>query len=248
MTPTPITGFKESPLSKGATGGRALFENDSTSDIYDMRIHVNDDSWNTPEFKKIKIRKLAENDGELQWVVVSVLGGDLSESEHVRFQDRPIERGEIFKIEFDLNDKIGDKGHVAFTPTDEEERDILNGDDAHEHEDISIWDKIWDLISILGKLASFANSARSVAGVAAEDRSATGQFAVSSGLTELAKSVGSMKLDRRSARDLEGIETEAQELLTRALKVVERAIHQHADRVGSSTKKSKPRSRTKEGK
>ena len=60
-----IKGQRSFHLPKGAKKGSSILENDSDEDFHDLIMHLNDASWDTPEFRKIYVHKMSPKENTI---------------------------------------------------------------------------------------------------------------------------------------------------------------------------------------
>ena len=222
MPSVALSGQKTSSLPKGARKGSVIYQNNTEQPFYDLMIHVNDDSWDTPEFTKIRILKHRKNKkGKTKKRLISVVGGDLTESEHPKFDRRnPVNPGEKFEVRFWLNDEVGDKAHITVTPTDRGGGVIVDGFETGHH-DVTARDQLLELIEFLsttaGSLGALAPAADSKELDSKEPPASRPRI----GMLSRSEALRSLTLDRETRTELARIGTQAEELAAQAIALVE---------------------------
>ena len=205
-----IKGQKSFPLPEGQDGFVLTMENNTDQDFHDLLIHVNDGSWDTPEFTKIYVHKMKPNGNEIAEEKISVVGGDLTSREHPKWSKKNrIKPGEKFQVEFKLNDTLGEKAHVTVTPTDAGGRVIIGGDDEHP-EHITAFDKIMELLNIISKIKSLVSSLGLISA-----KSDTVMDDASAFLIGMALKSDDVELTKRTRAELAAFEVEVADLSRR---------------------------------
>lgn len=232
---TLIKGPKSLPLSKDAPGSIGTYKNATKHPFHDMKIHVNDDSWDTPEFKRIKITKNGSH--------VSSTGGDLSEDEHLRFHPNVINPGEEFEIDAEFNDNVGDKAHLYIVPTAAGGKDIT-GDDSGTHEDITIWDKLMEWLEVI---ISLVKAAQKLVALADAKPFARDVLALASARV-LTVALREAPVDDKTSRDLIEIDKDLRKTADQLIAFTEKLFAEVAYERKSEATSSGSRQRKKAGK
>lgn len=211
-----VKGQRSFHLPAGAKKGSLILENDSDQDFHDLIMHLNDASWDTPELRKIYVHKMSPKENTIAEEKISVVGGDLSSDEHPRWSnENRIKPGERLKVEFWLNDELGDKAFLTVTPTDKRGGIIVGGSEKPP-EDVTAFDKIKELLDFLSKLKSLASSLGLLSMADHPEMSKA-----STGLLAAAVLNKDMPLSKKTKRELEMLEQEIEHLSERLLAAIE---------------------------
>ncbi|MEO0449761.1 MAG: hypothetical protein AAFZ74_05570 [Pseudomonadota bacterium] len=153
-----IKGQKTFRLSEGTDRFSLTMQNDTDQDCHDLILLVNDTSWDTPEFTKIRVHKMKPSGSEIDVEDISVVGGDLTSREHPKWSRKNrIKPGEKFQVKFDLNDELGEDAFVTISPTDAGGRVIVGGEDKPPKIDTAL-DRLLELINIISKIKGLVSS------------------------------------------------------------------------------------------
>ena len=211
-----IKGQRSFHLAEGAKKGSIILENDSDEDFHDLIMHLNDASWDTPEFRKIYVHKMSPKENTIAKEQISVVGGDLTSDEHPKWSNSDrIKPGERLKVEFWLNDELGDKAFLTVTPTDKRGGVIIGGSEKPP-EDVTPYDKLMELIDFISKLKSIVSSLGLLS--AAKEESASEGAAT---LLATAAVEDGREISKASIKELKMLERDAELLSERLLTVLE---------------------------
>ena len=206
-----IKGQRSFHLPEGAKKGSIILENDSDEDFHDLIMHLNDASWDTPEFRKIYVHKMSPKENTIAKEQISVVGG-----EHPKWSNSDrIKPGERLKVEFWLNDELGDKAFLTVTPTDKRGGVIIGGSEKPP-EDVTPYDKLMELIDFISKLKSIVSSLGLLS--AAKEESASEGAAT---LLATAAVEDGREISKASIKELKMLERDAELLSERLLTVLE---------------------------